>query len=307
MLAGLDAFTSTFLSDLNTSENRITQASQQLSSGYRVNQASDDPGAIEAILGFQSQIDQVTQTQSNLTQATTIANVSDSALASASNMLDQLTSIAAQASSYTATAASRSSLAQQVQGIEQELVTVANTTFGGRYVFGGDNTTTPPYTFNATAPGGVVRNNTSSNTVTITNSDGGTLTFPSQTAQQIFDSQTSSGTPAASNIFQNVYALTQALQNNDQTGVQNAAISIQASVVQLGQATTTSGNSLDWLQQSSDAATSKLTNLQTELAGLRDADVAQAATDLSSAQTAEQAAIAAHGSLQIKSLFSYLG
>jgi flagellar hook-associated protein 3 FlgL len=307
MLAGLDAFNSTFLSDLNLAENRITQASQQLSSGYRINQPSDDPGAIGAILAFQSQIDHVTQIQNNLSQATTIANVGDSSLTSASNILNQLTSIATQGASSTTTAASRASLSQQVQGIEEQLVSLANTTFGGRYIFGGDDATTQPYTFNWSVQGGVIRNNTSSNTVGITNTDGDSLPIPGQTAQQIFDAQNPDGSPATGNIFQNVYALGQALQNNDQAGVQAATTAIQASVVQLGQATTISGNTLNWLQQSGNAATSKLTNLASELSGLRDANAAQAATDLTTAQTAEQAAIAAHGTLQIKSLFSYLG
>jgi flagellar hook-associated protein 3 FlgL len=305
MLAGLDAFNSTFLSDLNSTENLITQASQQLSSGYRVNQPSDDPGAIDEILGFQSQIDSVTQIQSNLTQATTVANEADSAINSATQIMDQLTSIASQGASSTATAESRASLGQQVEGIEQELVSIANTTFNGQYIFGGDDTTTAPYTFNWSVAGGVVQNNTSSSTVGITNSDGASITVPGQTAQQIFDAQNSDGSPAASNIFQNVYALGQALQNNDQAGIQAAATALQSSVTQLGQATTISGNTIDWLQQSSDAATTKLTNLQTQLSGIRDADAAQAATDLTTAQSAEEAAIAAHGSLQIKSLFSY--
>ena len=307
MLAGLESFNSTFLSNLNATENRINKANEELSSGYRVNQASDDPGAIDAILGYQGQIDQVTQIQTNISQANTVAGVADNALTSVSNMLDQLTSIAAQASSSTATDASRSSLAQQVQGIEQQLVSAANTTFNGQYVFGGDSSTTQPYTFNWSVPGGVVRTNTSTNTMLITNSDGDTLSVPGQTAQQIFDAQNADGSPAPGNIFQNVYALGQALQNNDQPGIQAATSSIQASVVQLGQATTISGNALSWLQQSSDAATSKLTNLQSQLGSLRDADAAQAATDLSTAETAMSAAIAAHGTLQIKTLFSYLG
>jgi flagellar hook-associated protein 3 FlgL len=156
-------------------------------------------------------------------------------------------------------------------------------------------------------PGGVVQNNTSASTISVTNSDGDSMLIPGQTAQQIFDSQNANGSPATGNIFQNVYALGQALQNNDQAGIQAATSSLQASEAQLGQATTISGNTLSWLQQSSDVTTSKLTNLDTQLSGLRDADAAQAATDLSTAQTAEQAAIAAHGTMQIKTLFSYLG
>ena len=307
MLAGLDAFNGTFLSDLNSIEKRITQASQQLSTGYRINQPSDDPGAINAILAFQSQIDSVSQIQSNLSQATTTTNVADSALSSASNILNQLTSIAAHGANSTATPESRSSLATQVRGIEEQLVSIANTTFGGQYIFGGDAATSQPYTFNWSVPGGVVQNSTASATVGITNSDGGSLLVPGQTAQQIFDAKNSDGSPAAGNIFQNVYALGQALQNNDQAGVQAAATALQSSVVQLGQSTTIVGNTLNWLQQSSDAATSKLTNLRSYLSSVRDADAALAATNLTTAQTAEQAAVAAHGSLQIKSLFSYLG
>jgi flagellar hook-associated protein 3 FlgL len=307
MLAGLDAYTPTFLSDVNAAETRINIANEQLSSGYRINVPSDDPGAIDAILGFQGQIDRVTQIQNNISQATTVANVSDSALTSASDLLNQLTSIAAQGSSSTATAANRASLAQQVQGIDEQMVALANTTFSGQYVFGGDDSTTPPYTFNWSAPGGVVQNNTATNTVTLTNSDGDTLLIPGQTAQQIFDTQTTAGAPAAGNIFQNIYTLGQALQNNDQAGIQSSVTSINASITQLGQATTISGNTLDWLQNSATAATSNLTSLQSQLSGLRDADATQAATDLTTAETAMQAAIAAQGSMNIKNLFSYLG
>jgi flagellar hook-associated protein 3 FlgL len=307
MLAGLDAYTSSFLSSLNATEQRITTANQQLGTGYRVNQASDDPGAINSILEYQGQIDQVTQIQKNLAQGTTVANLADSALSSVSNMLDQLTSIAAQGASSTSDAESNSSLAQQVQGIAQQIVAAANSTFGGTYIFGGDDATTQPYTFNWSVPGGIVQNNTSSSTIGITNSDGASQVVPGQTAQQIFDSRNADGSVAASNIFQNVWALGQALQNNDQAGIQAATTGIQAAVVQLGQATTISGNTIDWLQQSSQNATTKLTNLQGQLSGLRDADVAAAATNLQSAETAEQAAIAARGTLQIKSLFSYLG
>ena len=306
MLAGIDAFNTTFLADLNVTENQITQANEQLSSGYRINQPSDDPGDLAALLGYQNQIDQVTQVQTNLNQAASVASSADGALASASNLLDQLTSIAAQGASSTQTADSRASLGQQVQGIEQQLVSLANTTVLGKYIFGGDDPSTAPYTFNWSVPGGIVRNNTAANTTTVTNSDGNSI-VPGQTAQQIFDAQNSDGTPAASNIFQNVYALGQALQNNDQSSIQAGALALKSSTTQLGQSTTYYGNTETWIQQSQNSATSALTNLQQQLSGLRDADVAQAATQLSLDQTAMQAALAAHGSLNLKSLFSYLG
>jgi flagellin-like hook-associated protein FlgL len=128
-----------------------------------------------------------------------------------------------------------------------------------------------------------------------------------QTAQQIFDPQNPPGTPTAGNIFQNVYALGQALASNNLTGVQNAAASLQLSVTQLGQATTNNGLTQNWIEQAKQDAADTLNNLQTELVSLRETDVVAAATELTLSQTALQAALAAHSSLNIKSLFSYLG
>jgi flagellar hook-associated protein 3 FlgL len=306
MLAGLDAFNPTFLLNLNTTESRITQTNQQISSGIRVSQASDDPTDIAAILGYQNQVANITQVQTNLNLATTEASVADNALSSASKLLNQLTSIATEGATGTATAQTRSTLAQQVTGIAQQLVTLANTTVQGRYIFGGDDPSTQPYTYNASVTGGVVQNNVAGNTATIADVSGETI-IPRMTAQQIFDAQNSDGTPASGNIFQAVYALGQALQNNDQTGAQDAETSLQASVGQLAQATTFYGNAENWIQNASQVATASLTAIQTNLSALRDTDVAAAATDLTTEQSALQAALAAHGSLNVKSLFDYLG
>jgi hypothetical protein len=153
---------------------------------------------------------------------------------------------------------------------------------------------------------GVIQNNTAANTTTISNAAGSAI-LPGMTAQQIFDARNPDGTPAAGNIFQAVYALGQALAANDQPGVQAVALALPASVAQLGQTTTSYGNTQSWLAQAADDASSKLVNLHQVLGSLRDTDVAQAATDLTLANTAMQAALAAHGSLNVRSLFDYIG
>lgn len=417
MLAGLSGFNATFLADLNVTENRITQLNKQITSGVRVSQASDDPAALASILETQSDIDRTTQTQTNLQQASAVASSADGALASASSLLDQLRSLAAQGANSTATAATRTTLSQQVQAIEQQLVSIADTQVEGRYIFGGDDPNTQPYTFQpgtfsmpaknlndpaarfdigapatdsesfsvtytdtlgavqnttvsiaATAGGidastfvsqlngalttagvagvtaqigaggtlqltgsnlvsvihtltsgvtqgvaanndsltGVVQNNMAANTTALSNAAGSSI-LPGMTAQQIFDARNPDGTPAAGNIFQAVYTLGQALLSNYQPGVQAAALSLPASVTQLGQATTSYGNTQSWLVQAADDASSKLINLHQILGSLRDTDVAQAATDLTLANTAMQAALAAHGSMNVKSLFDYIG
>jgi flagellar hook-associated protein 3 FlgL len=306
MLAGLDGYTPTFLLNLNNTENAITQTNQQISSGIRVNVASDDPGDIASILDYQNQVNQITQVQTNLNAANTSASAADNALSSATSLLNQLSSIAAEGASSTATAATRTSLGQQVQGIEQQLVDLANTTVQGQYIFGGDDPSTQPYTYNWSATEGATQVNTAANTRTIQDINGQT-TVPSMTAQQIFDARNTDGTAATGNVFAAAYALGTALLSNNQSGVQSATALVSAASTQLGQATTFYGNVEDWIQNASSDASSTLTGVQTEVGSLRDTNVAAAATDLTTEQTAMQAALSAEGNLSVKSLFDYMG
>jgi len=306
MLSGIDGSNASFLADLNRIQNNISQTTNQISSGVRVSQASDDPAAVGSILEDQNQIDQINQVQTNLALAGTDAQTADGALESASSLMNQLISIAGQGTSLTANGTTNTSLAQEVQQIQQQLVSIANTTVDGRYIFGGDDPTTQPYTYTGNAPEGVVQNNTAANTNVISDASGNTI-VPRMTAQQIFDAQTSPGVPAAGNVFNAVYSLSQALLSNNQAGIQAAGASISAAASQVSQANAFYGSTENWIQQATSEASSSLTNLQSALGGLRDTDVAAAATQLTSDQTSLEAALSSHADLSTKSLFSYLG
>ena len=50
MIAGIYGSNSSYIADLTNIQNSITQVTQQISSGVRVSQASDDPAAVPEIL-----------------------------------------------------------------------------------------------------------------------------------------------------------------------------------------------------------------------------------------------------------------
>src|SRR5436305_1083016 len=110
MLKGVQGLNPSFLTDLSRIQSRIATNNKQITSGYRVNQASDDPGVISSIISMQGQIDHLTQTQSNLATARVQNETADSALQTATTILDQLTSIASQGASDTTTADTRANL-----------------------------------------------------------------------------------------------------------------------------------------------------------------------------------------------------
>ncbi len=306
MISGVYGNNGSFLADLSQIENRISQVNKQISSGIRVNQASDDPSAVAPILAYQGQISEIKQVQTNLSGAQTEAQTADGALQTASTLMDQLVSLGAQGASSTSSAASRAVLGEQVQSIEQQLVAVANTSVGGTYIFGGDSSSTAPYAFSWASPDGVVASGTPTNTATLRDSDGNEI-VPRLTAQQIFDIKNPDGTLATGNIFQAAFALGTALLANDQPGIQSALDQVKAGSAQLQQSATTYGNFENWIQQASQTATTHLNNITQALSSIRDSDVAADATQLSMDQTALQAALAAHASLNAKSLFDYLG
>ncbi len=306
MIAGIESYNGSFLADLSQTEARIAQANRELSSGYRVNQASDDPSAVAPILDCQNQLAHLKQVQSNLNAAQTDAQTADGALQNAATLIDQLVTIGANGANTSTSATTRTTLGTQVQAIEQQLVAVANTSVSGRYIFGGDTPSTAPYTYSWTSPEGVVQNSGAPSTSMLRDGDGNEIN-PALTAAQIFDLRDSTGAPAPGNIFNAAYSLGQALLSNNQAGIQSAIDQIKAASNQLGLATTHYGNTLTWIQQASQSATNEQNNVTQALSSIRDTDVAAAATQLTLEQTALEAALSAHGNLNTKSLFSYFG
>jgi flagellar hook-associated protein 3 FlgL len=307
MLSGINAFNDGFLANLNQTQARITEDQKQISSGVRVSQASDDPSSVSSILDYQAEISRVTQVKTNMNAATTNANAADSALQSASTLLDQLVSIGAQGSSSTTSATTQASLANQVQQIAQQFVAIANTSSQGRFVFGGDAGGTPPYTFDWTSPKGVVQNSTAGSTGVLRDA-GGNQIVAGMTAQQIFDAQSPGGASAQGNVFQAVYDLGTALAvPNNQAAIATATQEVKDALTQIGQATTAYGNTQNWIQTATADAADRLVGLQQGLSAVRDTDVATVAIQLTTDNTALQAALSAHASLSTKSLFSFLG
>lgn len=306
MLKGIHAQDGAFLSGLTRIENRINKANQDITSGVRVRQASDDPFAVVSILQQQNQIDHLAQVQTNLQQASTEATTADGVLQSVGTIVDQLISISAQGVNEGTSSDTRVDLGRQVQELGNQLVSMANTSIGNRYVFGGDDPNTQPYAFNWSVSGGVVRNSTASATSSLSDGNGSTIN-PRMTATQIFDSRNSDGTPAANNIFQAVYALGQALAGNNQAGIQTALGSLKLGAGHLQDVSVFYGTVETWITQATNNAETQTTALQQSLSKMQDVDLPSTITQMTTDQIALQASLSAHAGLSSKSLFDFLG
>jgi len=225
--------------------------------------------------------------------------------------MDSAVSLATQGASATLDASSRATIAQQVQSIEQQMVSNSQTTVQGRFIFSGDDDGSPEYQWDATATNPAVAQFPAGTTPQATHvlEDPAGGTFPtSLTAQQIFDDQDSStGQPATDNVFNALNTLYQALMNNDTTGITNSITLVQAASTHLNTMDAFYGNVQDQIQNANTFATNYNVQLQTQIGDIEDADIPTAATELTQANTQLQAAMQMEGQMPHTSLFNYLG
>ncbi|HVY92531.1 MAG TPA: flagellin [Bryobacteraceae bacterium] len=289
-----------FLTGLADLQARELKTQKELSSGIRVSTAADDPAAAGALLKLGPQLAELQTYQSNLGKVQAEVSAGDSAIGSAINLIQTAQAIAERGATSTATAAERQSFAGQVQTLEQQLVTLADTQVGGRYIFGGDADGTAPYQYNAASANGVNSAGPAVSTQAIVNPDGVTVYQP-LTAGAIFDPQ------SGPNAFGALKNLSDALAANDPAAVGTALSALGDVSDWLNQQQVYYGAAGNRLSAEQTAVGGRITDLQTEISGLRDADVAQDATDLAAESTAQQAALAAQAAIPRKSLFDYLG
>ena len=141
------------IESINQRNETLARLQEQLSSGKRINQASDDPiGAAEAER-IRATSAQMAIEQRMMSFATGMLNQADAALAGSSDALQSARELLIGAGNGSLQPADRASIATQLQGMRDELLSVANQRDGsGGYVFGGQGSATAPFT-PAGAPG----------------------------------------------------------------------------------------------------------------------------------------------------------
>jgi len=295
-----------FLNGVANIQQELTTTERQLSSGYQIQDASDSPAQTPALVQLGSQLATVQNYQTNLTRVQAEANGADQAIGSAISLLENAQTLGAEGADSTATAATRQTLAGQIQSIQQQVVGLANTNVAGRYIFGGSADQSPPYQVDTASASGVDSLTTSNGSEQVVN-PGGQLVYQPLTAQQIFAPVDATGAATAGNTFVALQSLETALTNNDQAGITSALTSLQSASTYVNQQQAYYGTAEKNLTSEQNSAANQTTALQAQISGIRDANVAQAASDLTEEQTAQTAAYSAEAEISTKSLFSYLG
>jgi flagellar hook-associated protein 3 FlgL len=290
-------YTPDILTDLFQQQSQEQTYIQQLATGLRVNEPSDDPAAAAADVenqSLQSQTDQYLQNTSNLEGTLQTA---DSALSSVVTALTQAISLGTQGANGGLSTSNQQEIAQQVQSIQSQIVQLANTSYQGSYIFGGTASQSAPFTLDPTQPSGVLYNgNTGTNNVQIAE---GSSIQTNLAGSQIFQG-------AGGSVMGSLQNLVTALQSGNVTNIGTATTQVSSALNYLSQQRVFYGSAISQLNANQTDLQNEQVSLQSEQNTLVGANLATAATNLSQAQNAQSATLAALAQILPQSLLDYL-
>ena len=143
----------TSLDSLVNRQANLSATQEQMTTGKRVNRASDDPGAAARSERALASERRGVASQRAVDASSNAMTMTESALADAGNLLNNARESLVTAGNGTYSDAERSVISNQLADVRQQLFSVANRTDGaGTYLFGGQGSNQPPF---IDAPGGV--------------------------------------------------------------------------------------------------------------------------------------------------------
>lgn len=283
--------------NLQTVQNQLYQANEQLGSGQSINEPSDNPaGTLALILNHAAQA-QTDTYQSNIGDLTTRLQTADSALDSAVNVINQAISVGVEAGNSDLSNSQRQAIAQELLGDQQDLLGIANTSVGGTYLFGGTlNETQPFVSDNATNPPTITYvGNSTTSSVAIANGDSVNVNVPGNT---LFLN------PAGS-LFDSLSQLITAVQTN--TGIAAANVAFGSAATEFESQRLSYGTALNQLQTTGTFLSAAQTQLSTQENNIDGANLDQVTTDFSQADIAYQALLQAQGKvLSLPTLLDFI-
>lgn len=143
------------LASIENQRSDINNLTQQLASGKKVSQPSDNPVAFASSQRLQAHLQSLNQYSADNSSLSNQLNLASSTLSETLTSINQVRSIALQANNGTTSSGNRSALIKQVASIKQQLLGLANTQGeSGGYLFAGTNSANRPF---ETSAGGKVQ------------------------------------------------------------------------------------------------------------------------------------------------------
>ncbi|MCU0590124.1 MAG: flagellar hook-associated protein FlgL [Desulfobacterales bacterium] len=291
-----------FMGNLRRQTEAMLQRQEQIASQKRINRPSDDPGGMGRVLAGRSSLSTINQYANNIQQGKTRLEFSEETLSFVDELVQQARRIAEEKSGDSVTAAERSFGATQVKEIYDQVLQLANSKFGDRYMFSGDQTDTAAFTrdddYNATYHGddGSFKVPIADNVVVTIDADG----------RNYFQDGANGGV----NIFDELRDLIHGLENADlaagSTQIDATIHPLADAHVQIMDKRSEAGPKLYRLQATEEHWMNIQNSVQEAIGREEDVDAAQLIIELKNLETAYESTLAAASRIIQPSLVNFL-
>ena len=134
-----------YLNNLNKNLANLSRYQDQMSSGKEVRRPSDDPFAVTRSMSLYTSLNQNAQYLRNIEDSLGWVDMTDSALGHLGDIMHRLRELVVKGATGSLADADRNAIKDEVILLVGKLAQIANTNYDGRYIFGGQDTTKPPF------------------------------------------------------------------------------------------------------------------------------------------------------------------
>ncbi|MEN9309304.1 MAG: hypothetical protein RL173_3236 [Fibrobacterota bacterium] len=190
---------------------KLDELMTKLSTGKVLNQPSDDSVGVTKSLKLHSQSNRQDQYLRNIQDGQAWLSTSETALKSGNDVLQRANELAIQGSNGTYSAPERLYLRSEVRVLVDQMVSIANTTLKGDFIFAGTQTDTPPYSIES-----------ATDTLSNVENDNAELLDTIPATVQLYDttlrdSSTPTGNPPAKDILPGTMTIDGLVEGTDYT------------------------------------------------------------------------------------------
>ncbi|MGE3076046.1 MAG: flagellar hook-associated protein FlgL [Dehalococcoidia bacterium] len=279
---------------MSAATERADKIQQQLSTNKRIQRASDDPTGASMAMQYRKNIAFEAQMRRNLENGTAFLNVTESALDGATEMLQRARELTVQGSTGTLGPNEKTNIASELNQIIQQLGQIANTNFGGAYIFSGYKTDTPAYNVTGNPPVSATWQGDNGQRVR-------QISAQDSVAVNVI------GDTVFGDIFSQLITLRDNLNSNQPTAtINNSLGDIDHALDRVLNARADVGARINRFEATTNRSLDTDTNLQELRAGVEDIDIAETIIQFTASQNALEAALGAIGRTSNMSLLNYL-
>jgi len=132
-----------FLLNANDSLNRLSKAQEQVDSTKKISSIEDDPLATMSSLKARNKLSSLTNYQNAVSTATSYLKENGNAVDSLNTVIQSAYELVVTANSGSKTDSDLSAIADEVAGLRDEVLSIANSSLGTTYLFSGNSAKTP--------------------------------------------------------------------------------------------------------------------------------------------------------------------